>query len=150
MPTILMEILFALARAALATFLAKELYSITVPTLAIFSFITLSLITRDPLRDTLPPFLGLQDITALVLGWRPERGDKRTILRLSIFSRDVFWVSEGHVLSAFLAEEKVRPVFYGNGLVMPYGDKERNALGKVWFPGWVFAGGAEGGRCLRR
>jgi len=132
MPTILMEIVFALARAALATFLAKELYSITIPSLAVFCFLTLSIITRDPLRDSLPPFLGLQDIIALVFGRRLADGGKRSVVRLSIFSRDVFWVSQAHVLKEWLAGEKVRPVFYGNGIVMPYGDKERNALENVY------------------
>ena len=127
-----MEIVFALARAALATFLAKELYSITIPSLAVFCFLTLSIITRDPLRDSLPPFLGLQDIIALVFGRRLADGGKRSVVRFSIFSRDVFWVSQAHVLKEWLAGEKVRPVFYGNGIVMPYGDKERNALENVY------------------
>jgi hypothetical protein len=131
MPTILRDIVFALARAALATFLAKELYSITVPTLALFSLMTLSIITRDPLRDSLPPFLSPRDIFALLWGRRLGKGDKRRIVRLSVFARDVFWVSNQPVLKEFLVGDKVRPVYYGNGIVMPYGDKERGALEKV-------------------
>jgi hypothetical protein len=131
MPNFLMEIIFALARAALATFLAKELYSITIPSLVVFSFLTLSLITRDPLRDSLPPVFGLRDVFGLFMGRRRSDRESRSIVRLSIFSRDVFWVSRTEVLQELLAEEKVRPIFYGNGIIMPYGDKERNALENV-------------------
>jgi hypothetical protein len=131
MPNYLMEIITALARAVLANFLAKELYTITVPSLVLFSFLTLALITRDPLRDSLPPFVTIRDIFGLLLGRRRSDRTSRSIVRLTIFSRDVFWVSRTEIFKELLAEGKVRPIFYGNGITMPYGDKERNALEKV-------------------
>lgn len=131
MANYLMEIITALARAALANFLAKELYTLTVPSLVAFSFLTLALITRDPLRDSLPPFVTVRDMFGLFLGRRRSDRGSRSIVRLSIFSRDVIWISRTEIFHELLAEGKVRPIFYGNGITMPFGDKERNALEKV-------------------
>jgi hypothetical protein len=131
MPNYLMEIITALARAALANFLAKELYSITVPSLVLFSFLTLALVTRDPLRDSLPPFVRIRDIFGLFLGRRRSDRGTRSLVRLSIFSRDVIFISRTEIFNELLAEGKVRPIFYGNGITMPYGDKEQNAVEKV-------------------
>jgi hypothetical protein len=132
MDIILTDIVFSLARAAVATLLAKELYSITIPTLFLFSIITYSVLTRDPIRASLPPYIGFKGIWDVLRGKKRVRNGKREVVRLSIFRRDVFWISRADVISELVASERINPVFYGNGIIIPYSDKERAAVDKVF------------------
>ena len=132
MDIILTDIVFSLARAAVATLLAKGLYSITIPTLVLFSILTYSVLTRDPIRASLPPYIGFKGVWDVLWGKKRVRNGKREVGRLSIFRRDVFWISKGDVMRELIASEKINPVFYGNGVVIPYGDKERAAVEKVF------------------
>ena len=58
------------------------------------------------------------------------RGNKRSLVRLSVFGRDVFWVSEG-VMGELLVSKRLMQVFQGKGVFMEFGDKERMALDNV-------------------
>lgn len=58
------------------------------------------------------------------------RGEKRSLVRLSIFARDVFWVSE-EVMGEFFVSGRLVQVFQGKGVFMEFGDKERKALDNV-------------------
>ena len=132
MDIIFTDIVFSLARAAIATLLAKELYSITIPTLLLFSIIIYSLLTRDPIRASLPPYIGFKGVWDVLWGKKKVRNGKREVVRLSIFRRDVFWISKGDVMSELVASGRINPVFYGNGIVIPYSDKEKAAVEKVF------------------
>jgi hypothetical protein len=129
MSTILTDILIALARAALATFLAKELYAVTVPSSIVFSITVYAILTRDPVRASLPPWIGFQGAWWVFRGWRKVRGG-RSVVRLSVFGRDVFWVSE-RVLGELLSSGRIEQVFYKNGILLQYGGNERIAMDKV-------------------
>ena len=133
MDVILTDMISTLARAGLATLLAKELYFITIPTLVLFSIITYSVLTQDPLRSSLPPYIGIQGSWDVLSGYRRSRGDKREIVRLSILRRDVFWISKGDVMKELMASERLTPVIYRKGIVLEYGDKEKTAVEKVFF-----------------
>jgi hypothetical protein len=130
MDTILTDIIFTLARAALATFLAKELYILTVPSLITFSIVAYAVVARDPLRSSLPPYIGFKGVWDVFQGRRRVRGNKRSLVRLSVFGRDVFWVSEG-VMGELLVSKRLMQVFQGKGVFMEFGDKERMALDNV-------------------
>src|SRR5437667_6825110 len=132
MDIILRDIAFALARAAVATLLAKELYSVTIPTLVIVSIITYSALTQDPIRGSLPPFIGFKGIWDVIRGGR-NRGDSRELVRFSILQRDVFWTSRGDVINELLKSARATPVFHANGIVIPYGDDEEIAVEKANF-----------------
>lgn len=54
----------------------------------------------------------------------------RAIVRLSIFGRDAFWISE-QVLGELLSSGGVEQVFYKSGCVLEYGSNERMAVDKV-------------------
>jgi hypothetical protein len=129
MSTILTDILIALTRAALATLLAKELYSITVPGSLIFSITVYAILTRDPVRSSLPPSIGGRGLFSLLRGRRKLRMG-RSIVRLSIFERDVFWISE-LVLAELLSSGRIEQVFHKDGVIMEYGTNERMAVDKV-------------------
>jgi hypothetical protein len=129
MDTILTDILFALARAGVATFLARELYAVTVPAMLVFSLTVYAIITRDPLRTSLPPYIGFSGL------WRVLRGRKRVlgrrqVARLSVFGRDAFWVSEA-VLNELIYSKQMVQVFQGKGIFMEYTDKEKMAVENV-------------------
>jgi hypothetical protein len=132
MDVILTDIVFAVARAAVATLLAKELYSITIPSLFLFSLITYSVLSRDPIRASLPPYIGFKGVWDVLWGKRRMRNGKREVVRLSIFRRDVFWISKGDAMNELVASGKINPVFYGDGIIIPYGDKEKAAVEKVF------------------
>jgi hypothetical protein len=127
------EVICALARAALATFLSKELYYITVPTALVLSIIAYEAITRDPLRSSLPPFIGFQDAWNVIQGRRRSRGDAREVVRLSFFGKDIFWVSKDDVMNKVLNSGNLTPVIQGDGTILPLNDKDRGALEKVVF-----------------
>lgn len=131
MSTILTDILIALARAAIANFLSKELYSVTVPSLFVFSVTVYAALTKDPLRASLPPWIGARGVWWVLRGRkRVRRG--RSIVRLSVFGRDVFWAEE-RVLGELLVSDRVVQVFHKNGIFMEYGANERTAVDKVGF-----------------
>jgi hypothetical protein len=132
MDIIFTDILFSLARAAVATFLAKELYSVTVPTLLVFSVIIYEALTRDPLRSSLPPFIGFKGTWNALRGHRRARGGKRELVRLSFCRKDVFWVSRQDIMDDLVSSGQVIPVLYGDGIVTTYGDKEKVAIEKVF------------------
>lgn len=132
MDIILTDIVFSLARAAIATLLAKELYSVTIPTLLLFSIIIYSVLTRDPIRASLPPYIGFKGVWDVLWGKKRVRNGKGEVVRLSIFRRDVFWISKGDVMNELVASGRINPVFYGNGIVIPYDDKEKAAVEKVF------------------
>ena len=129
MDIILTDIAISLARAALATFLAKELYSITVPTVTLFSIVLYACLTRDPIRTSLPPWMGIKGIWNVIVGGKKVR-QGREIVRLSVFGRDVFWVTED-VFQELLLENGLVQVFHRNGVFMEYGEKERMIVDKV-------------------
>jgi hypothetical protein len=131
MDVILTDIIFTLARAALATFLAKELYIFTIPSLIAFSIVAYAVVARDPVRSSLPPYIGFKGVWDVFHGRRRVRGDKRSLVRLSVFGRDVFWVSEG-VMRELLVSKRLVQVFQGKGVFMDFGDKERIALDNVF------------------
>lgn len=137
MDLILTDIIFTLARAGVATLLAKELYVVTVPGLIFFSIITYSVLTRDPLRSSLPPYIGFKAAWDVLRGRKRSRSDSRELVRLSILRRDVFWISKEDVLNDLVASGRVVPVFYGNGIVTEYTDKEKTAVEKVFSPTFV-------------
>ena len=131
MDVILTDILFTLARAGVATLLAKELYSVTVPALLAFSIITYAALTRDPIRVSLPPYIGFKAVWDVFRGKRIRHSDARGLVRLSVFRRDVFWIFNADIMNDLLTSERIVPVFYGNGIVIEYGDKEKDAVKKV-------------------
>src|SRR5579871_3585891 len=89
MDHILIDIASSLLRAAVATVLAKELYVVTVPSLIAFSVIAYEVLTRDPIRGSMPPYLGDKAAWEVIRGRRRPQGDTRDIVRLSIFGKDV-------------------------------------------------------------
>ena len=129
MSTIITDILIALARAALATFLARELYAFTVPSSLAFTLALYLIITRDPIRESLPQWIGAKGILALIWGKRNVRQD-REVVRFSIFGRDVFWVTE-EVLGELLLQKSLIQIFHRNGVFMEYGEKERVVVDRV-------------------
>jgi len=131
MDVILTDILFALARAAVATLLSRELYSVTVPGLLLFSLSVYSVVTRDPLRDSLPPTMAFADVWNVLSGRRRGGGDQRELVRLSLFGRDVFWVPRGDIMQGLIAAEEVVPVYFGNGMVVAVHEKEQTAIEAV-------------------
>ena len=128
---ILIDIASSLLRAAISTVLAKELYIVTVPSLIAFSIVTYEVLTRDPIRSSMPPYLGDRATWEVIRGRRRPQGDTRDIVRLSIFGNDVFWVSREDVINQLAESGRVVRAFYGNGAVMVYGDKEKAAIEKV-------------------
>lgn len=129
MDTILTDILFALARAGVATFLARELYVLTVPALLVFSLTIYAIITRDPIRESLPPYIGVKGVWRVLQGRKRVLG-KKEVARLSVFGRDAFWVSEG-VLNELIYSHRMVQVFQGKGVFMEYTDKEKFAVENV-------------------
>ena len=120
-----------LTRAAIATFLANELYAITIPGSLVFSVTLYAVLTRDPLRASLPPWMGFGGMWFVMRGrWRRKVRRGRAIVRLSIFGRDAFWISE-QVLGELLSSGGVEQVFYKSGCVLEYGSNERMAVDKV-------------------
>ena len=130
MDTVLTDILFALARAGVATFLARELYSITVPALLLFCVAIYAIITSDPLRMSLPPYIGFKGLWRVLTGRKRVLGG-REVARLSVFGRDAFWVSEG-VLNELIYSKRMEQVFQGKGVFMEYTDKEKMAVENVF------------------
>ena len=131
MDVILSDIAFALARAAVATLLSRELYSFTVPGLVLFSVTVYAVITRDPLRDSLPPYMGFSGTWDLLSGQRRKDKETREVVRLSVFGRDVFWVSKENVMRGLIGSREVVPVYHGKGILVAAGDKEQKAIEKV-------------------
>jgi predicted ABC-type sugar transport system permease subunit len=129
MDAILTDILFSLARAGVATFLARELYAVTVPVMLLFSLTVYLIITRDPLRTSLPPYIGLKGLWRVLHGHKRILG-RREIARLSVLGRDAFWVSEG-VLNELIYSKQMVQVFQGKGIFMEYTDKEKMAVENV-------------------
>jgi hypothetical protein len=132
MDAVLMEIGISLVRAAVATFFAKELFPITIPTLVVFCIMTYALLTRDPLRSSLPPHIGLTGAWNVLCGQRRPDGDTREFVRLSVFGRDVFWLSNEDILNDLAASGQLVPIFHGKGSIITYGDKDIMALEKVF------------------
>jgi hypothetical protein len=130
MDTILTDIVFALARAGVATFLARELYAITVPALLLFSLTVYAVITRDPIRTSLPPYIGFKGLWRVLQGQKRVLG-RREVARLSVFGRDAFWVSEA-VLNELIYSKRMAQVFQGKGVFMEYTDKEKMAVENVF------------------
>jgi len=131
MDVILIDIAFALARAAVATVLSRELYSVTVPGLLLFSLTVYTVITRDPLRDSLPPYMGFSGTWDVLSGHRRKDKKRREVVRLSVFGRDVFWVSKDQVMKALIGSGEVMPVYHGKGILVAAGDKEQKAIERV-------------------
>ena len=131
MDIILTDILFALARAAVATLLSRELYSVTVPGLFLFSLTVYTVITRDPLRDSLAPYMGFSGTWDVLSGQRRKDKERREVVRLSVYGSDVFWVSKENVMDGLIGSREVIPVYYGKGILVAAGDKEQNAIAKV-------------------
>jgi hypothetical protein len=133
MDIILKDIAFALARAAVATLLSRELYSFTVPGMLLFSFSVYTVVTRDPLRDSLPPRMGVAEVLGVLRGEKRRRGRREEVVRLSVFGKDVFWVSRANVMWDLVASGGVAPLYYGKGLVLMAGDKDKGSIEKVLF-----------------
>ena len=131
MDGILTDIAFALARAAVATLLSRELYSFTVPGLILFSFTVYTVITRDLLRDSLPPYMGLTSVWAVLSGEGRRKGEKNEVVRLSVFGKDVFWVGKREVMKGLVGSGEALPLYPGRGIVFPVGERERKAIEKV-------------------
>jgi len=135
MDTILTDILVALVRAGIATFLSRELYAITVPVLLLFSITVYAIITQDPIRTSLPPYIGFKGVWRVLTGRKRVLGG-REVARLSVFGRDTFWVSEG-VLNELIYSTKIMQVFQGKGVFMEYTDKEKWAVENVFTTTWT-------------
>ena len=131
MDVILTDIVFALARAAVATLLSTELYSFTVPGLLLFSLSVYAVITRDPLRNSLPPYMDFAGAWDVCTGQGRSGRDKRELVRLSVFWRDVFWVSIENVMEGLVGSGELTPVYYGKGMVISMGGKEQKAIEAV-------------------
>jgi hypothetical protein len=131
MDIILSEIAFALARAAVATLLSRELYSVTVPGLVLFSITVYAVITRDPLRDSLPPYMDFSGTSDVLSGQRRKDKETREVVRISVLGRDAFWVSKENVMDGLIGSRDVMPVYCGKGILVAAGDKEQNAIAKV-------------------
>src|SRR5277367_1765620 len=131
MDVILTNIIFELARAAVATALSRELYSVTIPGLLLFSLAVYTVITRDPLRDSLPPYMGFSGTWDVLSGQRRKDKDRREVVRLSVFGRDVFWVSKEHVMKGLVVSGEVIPVYHGKGILVAVSAKEQMAIEKV-------------------
>ena len=131
MDVILTDIAFALARAAVATLLSRELYSVTVPGLLLFSLTVYAVITRDPIRDSLPPTMGFVRAWDVLSGEKRKGREDREVVRLSVFGRDVFWVSEAGVRNELVWSGNVLPVYHGKGMVVAAGANEQKAIEKV-------------------
>jgi hypothetical protein len=132
MDILLTDIVVSLGRAALATFLARELYSTTVPTLLVLSITVYILVTLDPLAPSLPPSIGLRGLWRLLRGKRKVR-HATDLGRLSVLGRHVFWVSQD-VLGQLLRSTSPVQIFHRNGVFMEYGEKERMVIDKVCPP----------------
>jgi hypothetical protein len=127
-----MDIVISLAQAAVATFLATELYYITLPGILLFSLVAYAVVTQNPLRLSLPPFIGIGAVWSVIRGNRRAYGDPREITRLSFFGRDAFWVTKEDVMRDLIKSRRVVPVYYGNGEIMTFGDREKRAIDKVY------------------
>jgi len=133
--TILTEIISSLARAALATYLANELYSLTLPTLIPFTILTYAIITRDPLRRSLPPSLGLRGFWRALGRRKYQTIAKDGLHRLSILGKDVFFVKEEKVISALVDHEGIVEVYPGDGQFLSLTEKDKSAIDLVR---WLF------------
>jgi hypothetical protein len=134
MDHIITEIICSLARAALSAFLSKELYTfIAVPSALLLSIVAYEALTRNPLRSSLPPFTGFQATWKAIQGRRRPQRDALEVVRLSFFGKDVFWVSRKDVMEEISITGKLARIMYGNGVVLVFNDKEKEALDKVVF-----------------
>jgi hypothetical protein len=132
METILRDIAFALARAAVATFLSRELYAVTVPSLIVFSALAFAVLTQDPIRRSLPPFIGVGGV------WKAlncqSTCDEKGLVRASFFGRDVFWITRVVVFKELFGMDSghMSPLYQtSKGLVM-LNELERRALENVF------------------
>ena len=133
MDTIFTEIVSALARAALATFLSRELYSFTIPLIVVLSYVSLRLLTRNSLYRALPPFLGFKDVwNVLLRGKIRSDRDVRELARLTILGKDVIWISSADAMNDILGSGNGIPVLMGKGGLLVCQDKDEMALEKVW------------------
>jgi hypothetical protein len=128
--TILLDIFISVIRERIASFLAGELRSFTIPLIILCSAVTYAILTRDPMRASLPPWMGFEGVWGVLWGSRNIRLNYEMV-RLSFFGRDVFWVTE-EVVNGLLVEGELVQIFHRNGVFMEYGEKERIVVDKVF------------------
>jgi hypothetical protein len=130
MEAILTDIAFALTRAALATFLARELYTVTIPSLLVFSITAYTVVSRDPVRRSLPPHIGVRGVWRVINGGITN--DSRGLVRLSIFGRDVFWIARGGILrEVFASSAQMTPLLQTSKGMVSLKVSDRIALKQV-------------------
>jgi hypothetical protein len=131
MEAILTDIAVALLRSVLANFLARELVAVTLPSVIVFSALAYGVLTRDPIRRSLPPHVGLRSVWNIVCEGYLEDG--RGLVRFSVFERDAFWITRFGVLKELFdnCAGQMVPQLQRSGGLGILTESERNAMEKV-------------------